>query len=332
MGERSKRYYAGIDVGGTHFGVGIVDENRKLLSKQSMPTGAGRPFGVIVKEMADTAKTLIARAGLAESQINSVGIGVPSTVDPKTGHVVFANNLDWRDLDLVGEFRKSWDIPVYMENDADCAALAESMDDSVKGKNTLLITIGTGFGGGLILNGKIFKGGDNSGFEPGHLVLVYNGIPCTCGNYGCVESYASVTALIRQTKEKMRACPDSLMWKECGNDPEKVDGRTSFDAAKKGDAAAREVVDGYISYTASGIANLITLFRPELIIIGGGLSGEGDYLIKPLYETAKSRIYAGELLGMPPIVPARLGNDAGIIGAALLGSVHAPDSNGGTQI
>jgi glucokinase len=315
-------YYAGIDVGGTHFAAGVVDAKGKLLAKCSLPTGAGRSFGALVKEMADTAKKLIAQAGLEESRINSVGIGVPSTIDPKTGHVVFANNLDWRDLDLLGEFRKFWDIPVYLENDADCAALAESMADTVKGKNILLITIGTGFGGGLILNGKIFKGGDNSGFEPGHFELVHKGMLCTCGNYGCLESYASVTALIRQTKEKMQACPESLMWKECGNDPEKVDGRTSFDAAKKGDAPAKEVVDGFISYAASGIANLVTLFRPELVIIGGGLSAEGDYLIKPLYETAKGRIYAGELMGMPPIVPARLGNDAGIIGAALLGSIQ----------
>ncbi|MDR0719071.1 MAG: ROK family protein [Treponema sp.] len=322
MGERNKRYFVGIDVGGTHFAIGVVDGEGKLLAKHTMPTGAGRPFGVIVKEMADTAKRLVVRAGLAESRIGSVGIGVPSTIDSKTGHLIFANNLDWRDLDLIGEFRKSWDVPVYVENDADCAALAESMDDAAKGKNTLLITFGTGFGGGLIMNGKIFKGGDNSGFEPGHFVLFHKGIQCTCGNYGCVEAYASVSALVRQTKEKMQACPDSLMWKECGADPEKVNGRTAFDAAKKGDAAAKEVVDAYIVYAALSIANLVTLFRPELIIIGGGLSAEGDYLIKPLYETAKSRIYAGELLGMPPIVPARLGNDAGIIGAALLGTVH----------
>jgi glucokinase len=236
LDERNRRYFAGIDVGGTHFAIGVVDGDGKLLAKHTMPTGAGRPFRVIVKEMADTAKQLIAREGLAESRIAGVGIGVPSTIDSKTGRLIFANNLDWRDLDLIGEFRKSWNIPVYVENDADCAALAESMDDAAKGKNTLLITFGTGFGGGLIMNGKIFKGGDNSGFEPGHFVLVHKGVQCTCGNYGCVEAYASVSALVRETKEKMRACPDGLMWKECGADPEKVNGHTSFDAAKKGDA------------------------------------------------------------------------------------------------
>jgi glucokinase len=321
--EKTGRYYIGIDVGGTHIAGGVVDENRKLLLKQSMPVGAGRPFGVMVKEMADAAKALALEAGLAEDQINSVGIGVPSTIDPLTGYVVFANNLNWRNLDLTGEFRKNWKIPVYLENDADCAAVAEAAEGPARDKNVLMITLGTGFGGGFILNGKIFKGGDNSGFEPGHSTLVYDGVPCTCGNRGCVEAYASVTALIRQTKEKMRNCPESLMWKTCGGNTEAVDGHTAFDAAKSGDSAAQEVVDSYIDYTASSIANLVTLFRPELIIIGGGLSNEGDALLKPLQALAGSRVYTPDILGMPPVIKARLGNDAGIIGAALLGVIMA---------
>jgi glucokinase len=314
-------YDIGIDVGGTHTAIGVVDENQKLLVKRSLPSAAGRPFGEAIGEIADAAKAAAVEAGLDPAQINSVGVGVPSTIDPKTGHVVFANNLAWRDLDLKGAFEKNWDIPVYLENDADCAALAEASEGPAKGKNVLMITIGTGFGGGYILNGKIFKGGDHSGFEPGHSALVYNGEPCTCGKRGCVEAYASVTALIRQTKEKMHAFPESSMWQECGGDLEMVNGRTSFDAAKKGDGPAREVVDRYISYAAEGIANLVTLFRPELIIIGGGLSAEGDFLLKPLYALAESRIYAADLLGMPPLIQARLGNDAGIIGAALLGRI-----------
>jgi glucokinase len=318
--EKDDRYYAGIDIGGTHTAIGLADEKGRLLIKQSAATAIGRPFGDVVREMAETAKALVKRAGLSEDRIRSVGIGVPSTIDPKTGHVAFANNLNWRDLDLAGEFKKNWNIPVYLENDADCAALAEAMEGPGAGKNVLMLTIGTGFGGGYILGGKIFKGGDNSGFEPGHSVLVHDGEPCTCGNRGCLEAYASVTALIRQTKEKMAAFPQSLMWRECGGNLEAVDGRTSFDAAKKGDPPAAEVVEKYIGYAASGVANLVTLFRPELIIIGGGMSAEGDFLLKPLAALAGERIYAPDLLGMPRIIQARLGNDAGIIGAALLGA------------
>jgi glucokinase len=317
--QNAKKYYAGIDIGGTKIAFGIVDEDRKLLVSRSMPAGAGRPFGVIVKEMADTVKTAAADAGPGPERIASVGIGVPSTVDPRTGRVVFANNLGWRDLDLTGEFRKHWDIPVYLENDADCAALAESMEGPAAGKNVLVITIGTGFGGGFIMNNRIFKGGDNSGFEPGHSVLVFEGERCTCGLRGCTEAYASVSALIRQTRQKMEGRRDSLMWEECGGDLEKVDGRTSFNAAKKEDSAAAEVVRDYVEYVAAGIANLVTLFRPQMVIIGGAISAEGDYLLEPLRKSAGNRIYAAGILSMPPLQKARLGNDAGIIGAALLG-------------
>jgi glucokinase len=326
----TKKYYAGIDIGGTKIAFGIVDEDRKLLASRSMPAGAERRFEVIVQEMAAMTKTTALDAGLGPERIASVGIGVPSTVDPQTGRVVFANNLGWRDLDLIGEFKKHWDIPVYMENDADCAALAEAIEGPAAGKNVLVITIGTGFGGGLIINGNIFKGGDNSGFEPGHSALVFEGERCTCGLRGCTEAYTSVSALIRQTREKMETHRDSLMWRECGGDLEKVDGRTSFNAAKKGDAAANEVVKDYIEYVAAGIANLITLFRPQMVIIGGGISEEGDYLLGPLRKSAGSRIYAADILSMPPLVKARLGNDAGIIGAALLGTVPALAGKPGT--
>jgi glucokinase len=331
--QNAQKYYAGIDIGGTKIAFGIAGEDRKLLANRSILAGAGRPFEVIVKEMADTAKMVAAEAGLGSGRITSVGIGVPSTVDPETGHVVFANNLGWRDLDLTGEFRKHWDIPVYLENDADCAALAESMEGPAAGKNVLVITLGTGFGGGLIMNGRIFKGGDNSGFEPGHSVLVFDGERCTCGLRGCAEAYTSVTALIRQTRQKMETRRDSLMWQECGGDLEKVDGRTSFNAAKKGDAAANEVVKTYIEYVAAGVANMVTLFRPQMVIIGGGISEEGDYLLNPLRQSAGSRIYAAGILPMPPLVQARLGNKAGIIGAALLGASPAsPAGAGGGSI
>jgi glucokinase len=332
--QNTQKYYAGIDIGGTKIAFGIVGEGRKLLASRSMPANTGRCFEVIVQEMADMVKTTALDAGLGPDRIASVGIGVPSTVDPQTGRVVFANNLGWRDMDLTGEFKKHWNIPVYMENDADCAALAESMEGPAAGKNVLVITIGTGFGGGLILNNRIFKGGDNSGFEPGHSVLVFEGERCTCGLRGCAEAYTSVTALIRQTREKMETHRDSLMWRECGGDLEKVDGRTSFNAAKKGDTAAGDVVRTYIEYVSAGIANLVTLFRPQVVIIGGAISAEGEYLLEPLRKSAGNRIYAAGILPMPALQKARLGNDAGIIGAALLGaappaSFTASAANGG---
>jgi glucokinase len=318
--------YGGIDIGGTKIAFGILGPDRKLLVKRSVPACPERGFEAIVETMADTVKLAAAEAGLDPRRIAAVGIGVPSTVDPGTGRVVFANNLGWRDRDLAGEFRKHWDLPVYLENDADCAALAESREGPED--NVLVITIGTGFGGGYILNGRIFKGGDNSGFEPGHSVLVFNGEPCTCGLRGCTEAYASVTALIRQTRGKMAARRESRMWRECGGDPAKVDGRTAFNAAKQGDPAAAEVVAAYIEYAAAGIANLVTLLRPQRVLIGGAISAEGEYLLEPLRQAAGRRIYAAGLLPLPPLQGARLGNDAGLIGAALLGLLPGAGNRG----
>ena len=305
--------YIGIDVGGTNIAAGLVEKDGRIVKKKSVPAGAGRPFPLIVEEMAALAREL---AGAAE--IGSVGIGVPSTIDPRNGRVLFANNLGWRDLDLAEEFKKHWDIPVLLGNDADCAALGEALAGyGGSYENVVFVTLGTGFGGGIILGGRLFKGGDNSGIEPGHIPLVFDGLPCTCGLRGCLESYASASALIRQTREKMEADRDSLLWKICGKDPGAVDGRTAFDAARVGDRAAAEVVEAFVGYAAAGIGSLITLYRPQAVIVGGGLSSEGDYLLGPLYRETKRRIYASEL--MPPILKARLGNDAGIVGAALLG-------------
>ena len=182
-----------------------------------------------------------------------------------------------------------------------------------------MITLGTGVGGGIIMGKEIFNGCDGMGAEIGHTKLVCNGIRCTCGQYGCFESYASATALIRQTKDAIRTHPDSLLIKECGGDLDKADARTAFDAMRKGDATAAQVVDQYISYLAAGLSTLITIFRPQVIIVGGGISNEGDTLLRPLNEKVFTSTFAAEEIGVPPVVAAKLGNDAGIIGAAMLG-------------
>ena len=312
--------YLGIDLGGTNIAVGLVDDNKKIIAKYSVPTGASRPFEAVVADMAGAARELLRKKAVEESEIEYVGIGAPSTISPESNLLIFANNLGWKEVDLAGEFRKNWDISTLLANDADCAALGEGIGGAASGyDNVLVVTLGTGLGGGIVMNKKLFLGGDGFGFEPGHSVLVHDGILCTCGNKGCLESYASVTALVRQTIDRMISCPESIMWKQCGRDLNRVNGRTAFDAARKGDEAAKQVVEEYISYLATGLANLITLFRPQAVVVGGGLSNEGDFLLEPLRKMASRRIYAPDQMTMPPILQAKLGNDAGIIGAALLG-------------
>ncbi len=312
--------YLGIDLGGTNIAVGVIDENCRFVAKHSVPTQGRRSFGAIVADMAQAARKAVDMAGLSQRDIDYVGIGAPSTIDPHNGHVVFANNLGWKDADIIGEFRKNWDIPVKVANDADCAALGEAYGGAAKEfDNVLMLTLGTGVGGSFIINKKIYLGGNGYGCEPGHTTLVYNGVRCTCGRKGCLEAYASVTALIRQTIEMMASYPTSRMYEMCNNDIRQVDGRTAFEASKQGDEAALRVVENYVSYLAAGISSLVTTFRPGVVILGGGVSNQGDYLIDPVRQLVHETCYASDLIEPPEIFRASLGNDAGIIGAALLG-------------
>lgn len=314
------KYYMGIDLGGTNIATGVIDENYQFVAKHSVSTLGRRSFEAVVKDMAAAALEVLNRAGLKESDMEYVGIGVPSTVDPKNGHVVFANNLGWKDMDVAGEFRKNWNIPVKVANDADCAALGEAYAGAAKDfDNVLMLTLGTGVGGSFIIDKKIYLGGNGYGCEPGHMTLVYNGVPCTCGRKGCLEAYASVTALIRETIEMMASYPASLMYEMCGNDISRVDGRTAFEASKKGDEAALRVVENYVSYLSAGISSLVTAFRPGVVILGGGVSNQGEYLLDPVRRLVHETCYASDLIEPPDVLHAKLGNDAGIIGAALLG-------------
>lgn len=314
------RYFIGVDLGGTNIAVGVVNEVGELLVKHSVPTNPSRGFMSVVKDMADACITVADKVGLTMDDIESIGIGVPGAVDANEKSVILAVNLDWRGVPLGDELNKYLDKPVFLGNDADCAALGETYSGCAKGcSSAVMITLGTGIGGGIIMNKKIFCGCDGKGTEPGHTFFIFGGDTCGCGKKGCFEAYASVTALIRQTKRAMLENPDSKMWDCCNKNIEAVNGRTSFDAAKLDDEAAKAVVDQYITYVAAGTAGLVNSFRPEIVIIGGGVSNEGAYLLDPLNEKMKEYIYGTELIDYPKAVKATLGNDAGIIGAALLG-------------
>lgn len=313
------RYYVGIDLGGTNIAAGVVDGQGNIVKKHRNKTNPRQPFPDLVADIARTAYEVVELAGMEMAGISSVGLGTPSLINPRTNLLVNANNLGWRNVPLPEELGKHFDIPLFIRNDADCAALGEVMAGAARDyEDALMITLGTGLGGGIVLNKRIFNGCDHMGAELGHTKLVFEGVQCTCGQYGCLESYASATALIRQAREALAACPESLMGKLCGGDPGSMDARIPFAAAQQGDAAAAGVVDRYISYLAAGLSSFIVIFRPQVIIIGGGISNEGEALLKPLNEKMSQCTYAAEEIGIPPAIQARLGNDAGIIGAALL--------------
>ena len=315
------KHYLGIDLGGTDIKAGVVREDYTVAVRHSIPTLPERSAIEVIADMAAAGKAALEMAGLSEADVTYVGIGVPGMIDCNTRHIINANNLDWKDVDLIGIFRDLWEIPVLLANDADVAALAEVLAGAAKGyDDAIMLTLGTGIGGGLVFNRQVYTGGDGYGTEPGHIIIVAGGEQCTCGLRGCFEAYASVTGLIRDTIRAMAESPDSIMCKLCDGDVSRVDGRTPFEAAKLGDAAGKRVVDSYIGYLATGIVSIINLLRPQAIIVGGGVSNAGDALFIPLREAVASSTWDPDVTGVTPVLRAALGNDAGMIGAALLGA------------
>lgn len=315
-------YYIGIDLGGTNIAAGVVNEEGKIVKSGSVPTKRERNHSEIIKDMAELVKNLISEAGLKNEDVAYIGIGSPGAIDSKNGVVMYANNLNFRMVNVREEMKKHIDLPVYIDNDANCAGLGETKFGGAKGaKNSLTVTLGTGVGGGVVIDGKIFGGTHNVGTELGHMVIVRDGEQCSCGRKGCLEAYASATALINQARSAVARNLDSKILELANGDLSKIEAKTVFDAMHAGDEVAAKVVDNYLEYLAEGIANFINIFEPEVIAIGGGVSRQGDFILVPLREKVYKRVYGGVT---PPvqIKAAELGNDAGIIGAAMLGAQY----------
>lgn len=312
-------YYVGLDVGGTNLAAGVVDEEYRMLSKVSVPTRADRTIEEITDDMAAVTKAAIEEAGLSVKDFRSWGIGMPSYVNPGNNLLVHANCFGWRNVPIYEYLDHKLPLEVHIENDANCAALGETLAGAAKKEqNVIMLTLGTGVGGGIIMDGKIFCGADLMGTELGHAKLVYNGVPCTCGQKGCVEAYCSATALIRQMKEAARQVPDSFLWELCGGDLNKLEGKSLFEAVRRGDRTAKQVLLQYADYLSCAMSTYITLFRPDKIILGGGIANAGELLLEPLRERLVANTFAGSEIGVPEVITAKLGNNAGIIGAAFL--------------
>lgn len=319
-------YYIGIDLGGTNIAAGVVDENHAIVKKMSIPTGASRPADVITADIAKLCIDVAREASLTIDDIEYIGIATPGSAKCDTGEILYANNLPFVKYNMaeklssmLGEKKK-----VYIENDANAAAKAESVAGAAKGSDiSVMITLGTGVGGGIIIDGKVYTGFNYAGAELGHIVIEKDGRECSCGRKGCWETYSSATGLVRTTREKIEECRASgrktIMEDMIGSDLSRVSGRTAFAAKRKGDEAASEVVETYIDYLVCGIVNIINIFQPNVLSIGGGISGEGDYLLNMLPEKVFAETYSRGDTPQCVLKIAELGNDAGIIGAAALG-------------
>ncbi|MBE6637827.1 MAG: ROK family protein [Ruminococcaceae bacterium] len=317
------KYSIGIDFGGTNIAVGLVDENYTVAAKSSLPTGKGqRTTDEMVLDMAVLCRKVCDLAGIDLAEVASIGIATPGTVNSAKGIVIDYPGMGLSNYPMsakLSDALNGYDSQkIRIANDANAAALGEAMAGAAKGADTaLMITLGTGVGGGIILGGKIYDGFNFSAAELGHTVIVKDGHPCACGRKGCFEQYASATALIRMTKEEMQRSPDSAMW-QYSPDLAQVNGKTAFESAKLGDEAAKRVVELYIGYLACGVANMMNIFQPEILCIGGGICGQGDNLLKPLSEIVFKEQYAKTAPRKTKLVIATLGNDAGIVGAAAL--------------
>lgn len=311
-----RKYYVGIDLGGTFIKGGIVDDLGNIIVEDKTPTESDKGADRVATNIANLAKSLMEKAGLIPDDMVGLGMGVPGMIDSKAGNVVYSNNLEWKDFAIGEDVSKKTGLKVKIANDANVAALGEVKFGAAKDyEDAVMLTLGTGVGGGIVVENNLLEGNKSAGAELGHMVIVANGEQCTCGRKGCLEAYASATALIRDTKRAMEVHKDSKMW-EIGS-LDKVTGKTAFDY-KDSDPYAKAVVDNYIEHLAFGITNLANIFRPEAVLLGGGVCAQGDELVKPLQKIVDRDIFAGELGPRVPIRIAELENSAGVLGAAAL--------------
>ena len=317
-------YRIGVDLGGTNIAAAIIDENYNIIKKGSVPTKASRDAAFIMDDMASLCRKICFDAGVELSEVEAVGIASPGIANSRDGVVEYACNLPFVKYPICRELSDRLGISnVHVENDANAAAWGEAVAGAARGSSSsIMITLGTGVGGGIIIDNKVYSGSNFAGAELGHIVISVDGRPCNCGRHGCWEAYSSATALIRMTTEKLEECRAQgreTLLEDLVEEHGKVSGRTAFMAMRAGDAAGSEVVNEYIKYLASGLASIINIFQPEILSLGGGVSGEGQYLLDMLVPAVREQTYGGEYVKATEIKIAALKNDAGLIGAACLG-------------
>ena len=319
MADKEKKVTIGLDLGGTAVKIGIVDEAYELLAQTSIPTGAERPYEQVIADMGMAAAALLQENGWRMEDCLGVGAGCPGTIDSKNGVVLYSNNIRWDNVPAAAGLQRYLPVPVCLDNDANCAALGEVTKGAARGyRNVVFLTLGTGVGGGIVIDGRIFTGGHPGGAELGHIRNGSEHRRCTCGRYDCLETYASATALISDTKKLAAQYPESVIWELCGGEAERIDARMPFDAAQAGDVCGRMLVERYIRHLADGITDLANIFRPDRIVIGGSVCAQGRNLTDPLNKYLQENCFAASTAYVPQVITAQNGNSAGIIGAASL--------------
>ena len=308
----------GIDIGGTSIKGAAINEKGKVFETFSMPVEKGEKQEVTINKLVDAVNKYIEEQKLNRNEILGIGCGVPGVMDTMAGVITYSNNLQWFELPIVKMMEEGTGLKVKITNDANAAALGEAVFGAGKKyKNIIMITLGTGVGGGIIINGKLYEGNLGKGAELGHMVVVVDGEQCTCGRKGCLEAYASATALIRETKKAMEQHKDSKCW-DVVNKLGKVDARVAFEADRLGDPVGHQIVENYVKYLGEGLMNYFNIFRPEALIFSGGVANEGEYLLSRLRKYLEERHYGFQGTPKVELLVSELGYDSGKIGAASL--------------
>lgn len=309
----------GVDIGGTSIKGAAVSDEGKISSTFSMPVYRDDNSEITLTRLSETIKNFIAGLNIKKSDVRGVGVGCPGAIDSGKGIVNYSNNLQWTNVHLKEFLEKELGLAVRITNDANAATLGEAKFGSGKiYKNVIMLTLGTGVGGGIIINGQLYEGNEGKGAELGHTVIEVDGEECTCGRKGCLEAYSSATALIRETKKRMNLHQSSYLWKLVDGDLSKVNGKVAFDACKAGDKVGAAIIDWYVKYLGEGILNFCNIFRPDIVILSGGIANQGDYLINKLTTYCRDRFYGYQRAPKVEIKKATLGYESGMIGAASL--------------
>ncbi len=316
-----KKYTIGVDLGGTTITAGVVNEEFRVIHTCTCPTDLPQPEEVIEGKIANLCRQVLVECNLTMEDLLWIGIGSPGSVNSKTGVVDFNANFGYREWNLKAKMEKLLGCVVYVENDANAAAYGEYIAGGAQGaRYAVVITLGTGIGAGVIIDGKIFAGFNYAGAELGHMVIQKDGRLCKCGRNGCWEKYASASALAEDVKSAMMAHPDSIMWKLVDGDLNKVGAKTAFDAMQAGDELATALVNKFIEHVACGLVNVVNIFQPEVVCVGGGVSKQGEVLLGPIRKTLGWEDYARDGKHRTTLKCAQLFNDAGVVGAAWLGN------------
>ncbi len=315
-----QKYVVGVDLGGTKISAALSNLNGEVISQTTVPTKAEEGEIPVLNRIIDSIEKVIKDGAVGYEDIKSIGIGSPGPLDAEKGTIIYTPNLPFKNFNLVDPIKNKFGVPVFLDNDANVAAIGEYMFGAGRGaKHIVFFTVSTGVGGGAVLNGKVYRGHTSNALEIGHMTVAPDGPRCNCGNIGCVEATSSGTAIAKRGQEAITSKVETSLRKY-----DKITSYEVFTEAAAGDEVCKDIIDNALNYLGIAVANAVSIFDPEIIIIGGGVSKAGDIVFDTVRNVVNKRCFKS-MAESVKIVPAGLGTDAGVIGAVALALIETQD-------